>query len=101
MATIYRILGRGDWEAFRASGSFRGTAHDVRDGFIHFSAEHQVAGTAAKHYANQQDLVLLHVDTERLAQAELKWERSRGGELFPHLYGALPLGAVARVEAFP
>ncbi|MFT3925634.1 MAG: DUF952 domain-containing protein [Myxococcales bacterium] len=101
--TIFRILARADWEAFQASGSFRGTAHDLRDGFIHFSAEHQVAGTAAKHYAGQVDLVLLHVDTQRLAsstRAELKWEVSRGGDLFPHLYGELPLAAVERAEPF-
>jgi uncharacterized protein (DUF952 family) len=103
MASIYRILARPDYEAARATGVFPGTAHDRRDGFIHFSAAHQVAETARKHYAGQTDLLLLEVSCEALEQLggpELKWEVSRGGELFPHLYGTLPMAAVTLVEAF-
>ena len=100
MSLIYRILARADWEAFESAGVFRGTAHDLRDGFIHFSAAHQVEGTAAKHYADQRDLVLVHVETDRLGDAQLKWEPSRGGDLFPHLYGALRSAAVIKAEAY-
>jgi uncharacterized protein (DUF952 family) len=100
---IYRLVSRSDWDAARRAGEFTGTAHDLRDGFIHFSAEHQVSETARKHYADQADLLLLRVDTSRLAEltsAELKWEISRGGERFPHLYGSLPVAAVERAEPY-
>ena len=90
---IYKILGEGDYEAAKSRGHFLGSADDLRDGFIHFSAGHQVAGTLAKHYAGQADLVLLSVDPHRLGSA-LRWEKSRGGDLFPHLYGPLALDAV-------
>jgi uncharacterized protein (DUF952 family) len=100
MTTIFRILARRDWDAFREAGEFRGTAHDVRDGFIHFSAAHQLAETARKHYAGQADLVLLHVDSERLLPGQLKWEPSRGGDLFPHLYGVLRIEQVVTREEF-
>lgn len=97
---IYRIIGRADWQAAQAAGAFAGTAHDSRDGFIHFSTARQAAKTAAKHYAGQADLLLLYVDTARLT-APLKWEVSRNDDLFPHLYGTLPVAAVTRVEALP
>ncbi len=100
MTIIYRIIGRDDWQAAKTAGAFAGTAHDRRDGFIHFSTAAQVAETAAKHYAGQQELLLLHVDTAAL-EAPLKWEPSRGGDLFPHLYGALPVAAVHRIEPLP
>jgi uncharacterized protein (DUF952 family)/ubiquinone/menaquinone biosynthesis C-methylase UbiE len=102
--TIYRILPANEWHDAQESGAFAGSAHDVRDGFIHFSTADQVAETAAKHYAGQADLVLLHVSLEALAQANpaaLKWEASREDVLFPHLYAALPLSAVQRVEPLP
>jgi uncharacterized protein (DUF952 family) len=100
MTVVYRILSGADWDRFREARVFHGTEHDRRDGFIHFSAAHQLAGTAAKHYAGQSDLMLLHVDCERLSPAQLRWEPSRGGALFPHLYGVLPLEAVALAEPF-
>lgn len=100
MTIIYRIIAREDWQAAKAAGSFAGTAHDIRDGFIHFSTAAQAAETALKHYAGQQELLLLHVDTATLT-APLKWEASRGGDLFPHLYGSLPVGAVHRIEPLP
>ncbi len=99
MPTIYRIVSNEAWQAAQAQGSFSGTADDLRDGFIHFSAAHQVEETARKHYVGQKDLLLLHVDSERLGAA-LKWEPSRGGDLFPHLYGALDLAWVERVEPY-
>ncbi len=100
MAILYKILTRPDWEAFREAGIFRGSAHDIRDGFIHFSAADQLAATAAKHFAGQTGLVLLQVDGDRLAPPQLRWEPSRGGDLFPHLYGPLRLEDVLASEDF-
>ena len=80
----------------RGPGRFEGSADDARDGFIHLSAGHQVSGTLAKYFAGQSDLVLLAVDPERLGE-RLRWETSRGGELFPHLYGPLDLDHVISV----
>jgi uncharacterized protein (DUF952 family) len=99
-ATIYRLMSREDWEAARAAGAFTGSADDRRDGFIHFSTATQVAATAARHYAGQRDLVLLYVRASDLGDA-LRWEPSRGGALFPHLYGALPASAVYRADPLP
>lgn len=90
---IYKILADAAYDAAKSEGRFVGTADDLRDGFIHFSAGHQVAETLAKHYAGQEELVLLSVDPDRLGAA-LKWEESRGGDLFPHLYGPLELDAI-------
>lgn len=100
MTTVYKICKRRQWQAAEAERAFRGSADDARDGFIHFSTADQVAGTAAKHFANQADLVLVAVDTEQLG-AHLKWEPSRGGALFPHLYAPLPLDAVRWVRPLP
>jgi uncharacterized protein (DUF952 family) len=93
--TIYRILTQQAWAAARARGKFSGSEHDVRDGFIHFSTAAQVAETAAKHYARMTGLVLLWVNVEPIAHA-LRWEPSRGGASFPHLYAELPTHAVSR-----
>ncbi len=94
MTTIYKICE----QSIVAGGGnptvcFVGTLADERDGFIHFSTAAQLAETAAKHIAGLSDLILVAVDAEALAP-QLKWETSRGGELFPHLYAALPLAAV-------
>ncbi len=83
-----------------AAGEYRGSAVDERDGFIHFSTAEQVAETAAKHFAGQTDLILVAVDGDALG-GELKWEPSRGGDLFPHLYGPLPLSAVRWSRPLP
>ena len=93
MAIIYKICERTEWHAAERIGIYRGSGVDRRDGFIHFSTAAQVAETAAKHFAGQTDLMLVAVDAAALGPA-LKWERSRGGDLFPHLYAALPLDAV-------
>ncbi len=93
MKPIYKICAGAAWKEAEAAGRYGGSAVDRRDGFIHFSTAAQLAGTAAKHFAGQTDLVLVAVDGEKLGEA-LKWEPSRGGELFPHLYAALPLSAV-------
>ena len=82
------------------AGNFRGSTADLRDGFIHFSTAAQVKETAAKHFAGQDDLVLLRVDAEKLGDA-LKWEPSRGGALFPHLYGAARSTAVSKADPLP
>jgi uncharacterized protein (DUF952 family) len=100
MKEIYKICSASEWaEAVRA-GAFRGSPVDIRDGFIHFSTAGQVAETAAKHFAGQGDLVLIAVDVEPLG-AQLKWEPSRGGALFPHLYAELPVQAALWVKPLP
>ena len=93
MTTIYKICERTAWEKAEAAGQFAGSSADNRDGFIHFSTAAQLPGTAAKHFAGLSDLMLVAVDGDALGGA-LKWEPSRGNELFPHLYAALPLSAV-------
>jgi uncharacterized protein (DUF952 family) len=100
MPTIYKICPAALWNEAERSGVFRGSAVDVRDSFIHFSTAAQAAETAAKHFADQRDLLLVHVDAARLG-GRLKWESSRGGALFPHLYGELNLAAVTKVEPLP
>jgi uncharacterized protein (DUF952 family) len=93
--TIYRILTQQAWAKAQVEGTFCASEHDLRDGFIHFSTAAQLAETAAKHYSRMSGLVLLWVDVEPIVHA-LRWEVSRGGDLFPHLYGALPRHAVIR-----
>lgn len=93
---IYKICDFRSWQIAEASGHYRGSAVDLRDGFIHFSAPDQVIETAARHFAGMNDLVLLAVDADRLGP-NLKWERSRGGALFPHFCGELALDAVIAV----
>ena len=87
---IYHLSRRADWDRARAAGSYEGSREDTADGFLHFSTALQVTGSAAKHRSGERGLVLLEVDS-----AALKWEPARGGELFPHLYGPLPVSAVA------
>jgi uncharacterized protein (DUF952 family) len=94
---IYKICPAPLWRAAERAGVFSGSEDDRRDGFIHFSTSSQVVETAAKHFAGQSDLVLVRVDTARLGD-RLKWEPSRAGALFPHLYGDLDLGAVTGIE---
>ncbi len=98
--SIYRIVAAAVWRRAEASGKFSGTEHDLRDGFIHFSTAEQVAETAARHYAGQTELLLVSVSAAQLGAA-LRWEPSRGGGLFPHLYADLPLSAVTRVDPLP
>jgi uncharacterized protein (DUF952 family) len=93
MSQIYKILSTGEWAAARAAGVFAGSAVDLADGYIHFSAADQAQDTAAKWFAGQADLVLLTVEAGALGEA-LKWEASRGGVLFPHLYRPLRIAEV-------
>ena len=97
-ALIYKIVPADLWQACQASGRFTGSAADLRDGFIHFSTAAQVGETAARHFAGLDDLLLVAVAAAELA---LRWEPSRGGDLFPHLYDDLPLSAVQWVEPLP
>jgi uncharacterized protein (DUF952 family) len=99
-STIYKICRAGEWRAAQEAGRYAGAAVDRRDGYIHFSTAAQVAGTAAKHFAGMGDLMLVAADSGALDGA-LKWEVSRGGDLFPHLYGALPLTAVLWAKPLP
>ncbi len=138
-STIYKLLTRTEWEAAQAAGVYCGSAHDRRDGFIHFSAAGQLAETARKYFSGVPDLVLLAVDAAALTESltphpallpmgegtlehgtmpaatsplpegegqgegyhSLRWEPSRGGDLFPHLYANLPIAAVTSVIAIP
>jgi uncharacterized protein (DUF952 family) len=98
--TIYKICPASAWREAERQGVYRGSAHDARDGFIHFSSAAQVTETAKKHFCGQTGLFLIAVDADALGDA-LRWEVSRGGELFPHLYGELDLGAVTAVINMP
>ena len=90
---VYKITTGPCWRDAVAAGQFDGSADDLRDGFVHLSAADQTRGTLAKHFSGEADLVIAAVDTDRLGPS-LKWEVSRGGASFPHLYGPLPMAAV-------
>lgn len=94
----FKILSRADWRAALAEGRYDGSAVDRADGYIHLSAADQLEATAAKHYAGQADLMLVEVDLTALGDA-LIWEPSRGGALFPHIYGPLPVAAARAARA--
>lgn len=100
MTALYKICPRSLWSAAERDGVFRGSPADQHDGFIHLSTAEQVAETAVRHFAGQSELLLVRVDSDKLDD-RLKWERSRGGALFPHLYGNLDLAAVTHVEPLP
>lgn len=97
---VYKIFRRPEWDAFRAAGRTAGAPVDLRDGFIHLSTAGQLAGTAARHFATESDLVLVALDAGALGPA-LRWEPSRGGELFPHLYRELRLEEVVWDKSLP
>jgi uncharacterized protein (DUF952 family) len=97
---IYKVCSRAEWEAAVALGVYRGSTADRRDGFIHLSTADQVEGTLRAHFAGQDDLVLVEVDPGTLGAA-LRFEPSRGGALFPHLYGELPVAAAREVRRLP
>lgn len=88
MTTVYRLISANDWQAAQVAGEFRGSAHDRRDGFIHFSTKIQVGKTLLRHFAGQHDLLLISFESAKLGEA-LRFELSRDGALFPHLYGEL------------
>ncbi len=97
---VFKIFRRPEWDQFRAAGETLGAPVDLNDGFIHFSTAPQLAETAAKHFSEESDLVLVAVKASTLG-SELKWEPSRGGALFPHLYRPLRLGDVVWDKSLP
>ena len=97
-ATAFKILTAGQWEAFQRAGIFAGAPVDLADGYIHLSAADQVQGTLDKHFVGQDGLMLAEVDLAVLGDA-VRWEVSRGGALFPHIYGPLPMAAVIATRA--
>lgn len=96
MRKIYKICPASAWREAERQGVYRGSADDIRDGYIHFSTASQVRETARKHFSGQAGLFLIAVDADALGEA-LRWEPSRNNELFPHLYGELDLGAVVEI----
>ena len=100
MTPIYKICTAAESREAERASLYRGSAADQKDGFIHFSTAEQAAETAAKWFAGQRDLVLVAVNADALGD-KLKWEPSRGGALFPHLYGELDVEAVLRVDPLP
>lgn len=89
----FKILTREQWDQWRADETFTGAPVDLEDGYIHLSTREQVAETAARHFAGQDDLILAMVDLAALDDT-VKWEPSRGGALFPHVYGPIPMSAI-------
>lgn len=92
--TVYKVISQEDWALFQRVGVYAGSAVDRSDGFIHFSTADQLRETLRRHYRGQAACVVLAVEAGWLDPEELRWEPSRGGALFPHLYGVLPMGAV-------
>lgn len=100
MHIIYKICPEPLWREAEKAGIFAGAPIDVRDGYLHFSTTQQVRETASKHFAGQNDLLLIAIDADSLESA-LRYEPSRGGDLFPHLYAPLSLSAVLWVKPLP
>ncbi len=100
MSRVYKILDRPTWEAARAAGVFPGADIDLRDGYIHLSTAAQAAETARLHFRGRPDVVLLELEADDFG-ADLRWEPSRGGQLFPHLYVPLDPARVRAVHAAP
>jgi uncharacterized protein (DUF952 family) len=100
VAHVYKILKAGAWAAAQRAGRFPGAGIDLADGYIHLSTAAQAGETARLHFAGQPDLVLLRIDAAALGAA-LKWEPSRGGQLFPHLYAPLDCALVEAVTPVP
>ena len=99
-AVIYKLVPRVAWQEAERLGRFTGSPADVADGYIHLSTASQVAGTAAKHFAGMADLLLVTVSTADVAPW-LRWEPSRGGALFPHVYGTIPITKALWVRDLP
>lgn len=97
MTRVYKLLTRAEWSAAEAKGLFEGSAVDLADGFIHFSTAAQAPETGRRYFSGMGDLVIIGFEDETLG-AGLKWEPSRGGDLFPHLYGPLPTVLAVEVK---
>lgn len=100
MPLVYKVCPEPLWREAERAGRFHGAPIDIQDGYIHFSTAAQVRETAAKHFRGQGDLLLIAVEGERLGAA-LRYESSRGGDLFPHLYAELDPGAALWVKPLP
>jgi len=100
MSRVYKILSRRAWEEAEASGAYIGSPLDVEDGFIHLSTATQAAETARLHFCGQTDLIIVGFEVEDFGDA-LKWEPSRGGVLFPHLYAVLQPAAAVSIDVLP
>jgi uncharacterized protein (DUF952 family) len=100
LTRIFKILDRAAWDEALAVGAYRGSPADLADGFIHFSTAAQAAETARRHFHGQADLMVLAVEAESLGEA-LRWEPSRGGDLFPHLHGSLDTALVVDARPAP
>lgn len=98
MSLIYKLLPGSEWRSAQDQGVFKGSGIDLADGYIHFSTGQQAQETARRYFAGQTDLILLTIEADELGSA-LKWEPSRGGDLFPHLYGDLALDRVRKAQA--
>ena len=94
-AVAYKLVDRAEWDAARTTGAYAGSAVDRADGYIHMSTADQLLETAKRHYAGRAGLTLVEVELAALGDG-LRWEASRGGDLFPHLYGPLPFPAARR-----
>lgn len=99
MRILYKILPGSLWREAVARGRFDGSALDLADGFIHLSTARQMRETAARHFAGQEDLVLIGFREDELA--DLRWEPSRGGDLFPHVYGAIATALAVSLDPLP
>jgi uncharacterized protein (DUF952 family) len=97
---VYKIVATEEWAQAQSAGVFRGVAIDRADGFIHFSTAEQAPETASKWFSGRGDLTLAAIDAEALGK-DLRWEPSRGGALFPHLYASLPMSAVLWARPLP
>jgi uncharacterized protein (DUF952 family) len=95
---VYKVMSAAESAQMQRDGVFRGSPADVADGFIHLSCASQLVGTLDRHFSGMDGLVLVVVDLSRLGDT-VRWEPSRGGQLFPHIYGPLPIGAVVSVGA--
>jgi len=101
MSLIFKIAPKALWQEAEAAGIFAGAPIDLADGYIHFSSAETVKETAALYFAGQTDLLLIAVESEDFPEAEMKWEASRGGTLFPHLYGEFPVSKAKWVKPLP
>ncbi len=98
---LFKICSAGEWQSALQKTAFEGSAADRRDGFIHLSDKYQAPDTLLRYFSGKRGLVLLEIDSTLLDERELKWEPSRGGQLFPHLYGELAIDKVRHVTAIP
>lgn len=99
-STLYKVISESDWMVIREADSFGGCGIDLDDGFIHLSDPTQIRGTVERYFAGRQDLVLLAVQASLLGES-LRYEPSRDGILFPHVYGSIPMAAITSVDALP